>query len=325
MQTHAIRIHETGGPDILRWEAVDLGEPGPGEVRLRQTAIGVNFTDIYNRSGLYKNALPVILGFEAAGVVEALGPDVEGLRPGDRVAYSGPPIGAYAEARLYAADRLVPLPNWISDEIAAAMLLRGMTVEYLLHRTYPVKKGETIVIHAAAGALGIIMVQWAKFIGARVIATVGSADKTAIAEANGADYVLLTSDPAWPATVRDLTDGVGVPVVYDSVGKDTFEGSLDCLALRGLLASFGSASGPVPPFPLSALNDRGSLYVTRASLWHYIHTRKELMESAASLFDMVHRGVVKPVIAHRFPLKDAAEAHRILEDRKALGSIVLVP
>lgn len=325
MQAHIIRIHETGGPDVLRWEPVEIGEPGPREVRLRQTAIGVNFTDIYNRSGLYKNPLPTGLGFEAAGIIDAIGPEVEILKPGDRVAYAGPPIGAYAEARLYPAERLVPLPGWIGDEVAAASLLRGMTVEYLLQRTHPVKKGDTILVHAAAGALGIIMCQWATFIGAHVIATVGSAAKIPVAAANGAEHVLVASDPNWPAKVRDLTDGAGVPVVYDSVGKDTFDGSLACLGLRGLLVSFGSASGPVPPVKLSELNERGSLYVTRTSLWHYTHTRQELMESAAAYFDMVHRGVAKPMIAHRFPLKDAAEAHRQLESRRAQGSIILLP
>lgn len=325
MRARIIRIHETGGPEVLRLEETEVGDPGPGQVRLKQTAIGVNFTDIYNRSGLYKNALPIVLGFEAAGLVDAVGDRVEGLKPGDRVAYSGPPIGAYAEARLYPADRLVPLPSWIDDETAASMLLRGMTVEYLLHRTYPVKKGDTILVHAAAGALGIIMCQWARFLGAHVIATVGSPEKAAIAQANGAEHVLVTADPDWPSKVRALTDGAGVPVVYDSVGKDTFEGSLDCLARRGLMVSFGNASGPVPPVALAALNDHGSLFLTRAALWDYIHTRKELMESAASLFDMLHRGVVKPVIAGRFPLADAAEAHRLLESRRAAGSLILLP
>ena len=325
MRANIIRIHETGGAEVLRWETAEIGEPGPGEVRLKQTAIGVNFTDTYNRSGLYKNQLPIILGFEGAGLVDAVGPEVAIVRPGDRVAYAGPPIGAYADVRLYPADRLVPLPHWIADEIAAASLLRGMTVEYLLLRTYPVKRGETILVHAAAGALGLMLCQWAAAIGAHVVATVGSADKVAVAEANGAEHVLVTSDPNWPAKVRDITDGAGVPVVYDSVGKDTFDGSLASLALRGLLVSYGSASGPVPPVALSTLNDRGSLYVTRAKLWDYIHTRQELMESAATYFETIRDGIVKPAVAHRFALKDAAEAHRLLESRQAKGSIILLP
>ena len=325
MRTRLIRIRETGGPEVMRLEEAEIGDPGPTEARLKQTAVGVNFTDIYNRSGLYRNKLPITLGFEAAGVVDAVGDRVEGLKPGDRVAYSGPPIGGYAEARLYPADRLVPLPSWIADDVAASLLLRGMTAEYLLRRTYPVKKGDTVLVHAAAGGLGLIMCQWARFLGAGVIGTVGSPDKVPIAEANGADHVFLTSDPAWPAKVREVTDGLGVPVVYDTIGKDTFTGSLDSLARRGLLVSCGNASGRPPPIELSALNDRGSLFVTRAALWDYVATRRELMESAASLFDVIHRGVVKPAIAARYPLADAAEAHRMLESRKTIGSLILIP
>ncbi|HLG90270.1 MAG TPA: quinone oxidoreductase [Alphaproteobacteria bacterium] len=325
MRTRLIRIHETGGPEVMRLEEAEIGDPGPGQVRLKQTAIGVNFTDIYNRSGLYGNRLPITLGFEAAGMVEAVGERVEGFKVGDRVAYSGPPIGAYAEARLYPADRLVPLPSWIEDATAASLLLRGMTAEYLLRRAYPVKKGDTILVHAAAGGLGLIMCQWARFLGAHVIGAVGSADKLPIAQANGAEHVFLTGDPAWPAKVREVTDGLGVPVVYDTIGKETFTGSLDSLARRGLLVSCGNASGRPPPIELSALNDRGSLFVTRAALWDYIATRRELMESAASLFDVIHRGVVKPTIAGRFPLADAAAAHRVLESRKAIGSLILIP
>ena len=325
MRAQLIRIHEAGGPEVMRLEDAEIGDPGANEVRLKQTAIGVNFTDIYNRSGLYKNSLPITLGFEAAGAVDAVGERVEGLKPGDRVAYAGPPIGAYATARLYPADRLVPLPTWIEDETAASLLLRGMTAEYLLRRTYPVQKGDTILVHAAAGALGIIMCQWATFLGAKVIGTVGSPDKVPVAEANGAANVFLTSDPAWPAKVREASEGLGVAVAYDTIGKDTFAGSLDSVARRGLLVSCGNASGRPPPIELSALNDRGSLFVTRAALWDYIATRRELMESAASLFDVLHRCVVKPNIFARFPLADAAEAHRLLESRRATGSLVLIP
>jgi NADPH2:quinone reductase len=320
----ALRMHETGGPDVLKVEDVEVGAPGKGEVRIRQTAIGVNFTDTYNRSGLYKLALPATLGFEAAGVVEAVGEDVALVKEGDRVAYAGGPIGAYAEARLYPADRLVPLPGWIDDRTAAAILLKGMTAEYLLRRTYVVARGDWIVVHAAAGATGGIMTQWAKALGAHVIGTVGSEAKIAAALANGAEQVVLTSDPNWPAKVRDMTDGAGAAVVYDGVGKDTFAGSIACLRRFGLLASFGNASGAVPPFSPSILTS-GSLYVTRPTLWDYVAERKDLMESAASLFDVLHQGIVKPTIARTFALADAAEAHRAIESRGVTGSILLLP
>lgn len=325
MKVQAVRIHETGGPEVLRVEEIDVPMPGAGEVRIRQTAIGVNFTDTYNRTGLYKQPLPIVLGHEAAGVVEALGEGVRGLKAGDRVAYAGGPIGAYAQARLYPAERLVPLPEWIDDQTAASLLLKGLTTEYLLCRTYPVQKGDWIVVHAAAGATGGIMCQWAKFIGAHVIGTVGSERKIAIAEANGAEKVVVTADENWPAKVRDFTDGAGVSVVYDGVGADTFEGSLACLRMRGLMVSFGNASGPVPPIAISKLNDRGSLFLTRPKLWDYVAQRKELMESAAALFDLVHRGAVKATIAKTFPLAEAAEAHRAIESRAITGSIILLP
>jgi NADPH2:quinone reductase len=325
MKVQAVRIHETGGPEVLRVEEIDVPVPGAGEVRIRQTAIGVNFTDTYNRTGLYKQTLPVVLGHEAAGVVEAIGEGVQGLREGDRVAYAGGPIGAYAQARLYPAERLVPLPEWIDDRTAASLLLKGMTTEYLLCRTYPVRKGDWIVVHAAAGATGGIMCQWAKSIGANVIGTVGSEHKIGIAEANGAEKVVVTADGNWPAKVRDFTDGVGAAVVYDGVGADTFEGSLACLRMRGLMVSFGNASGPVPPIAISKLNDRGSLFLTRPKLWDYVAQRKELMESAAALFDLVHGGAVKPTIAKTFALAEAAEAHRAIESRAVTGSIILLP
>ncbi len=325
MKAQAVRIHETGGPEVLRVEDVDVPSPGRGEVRIEQTAIGVNFTDTYNRTGLYKQPLPVVLGHEAAGIVEAVGEEVQGFRVGDRVAYAGGPIGAYASVRLYPAERLVPLPDWIDDQTAASLMLKGMTSEYLLRRTFAVKKGDWIVIHAAAGATGGIMCQWARFLGAHVIGTVGSEHKIAVAEANGAEKVVLTTDPKWPAKVRDFTDGAGVAVVYDGIGKDTFDGSLECLKMRGLMVSFGNASGPVPPIAISKLNDRGSLYLTRPKLWDYVAERKDLMETAAALFDVIHRREVTATIAETFTLAQAADAHRAIESRSVMGSIVLLP
>jgi NADPH2:quinone reductase len=325
MKVQAVRIHETGGPEVLRVEELEVPAPGAGEVRIRQTAIGVNFTDTYNRTGLYRQTLPIVLGHEAAGVVEAIGEGVQGLKEGDRVAYAGGPIGAYAAQRNYPAERLVPLPDWIDDRTAAALLLKGMTAEYLLRRTFPVQKGDWVLIHAAAGATGGILCQWAKFIGAHVIGTVGAERKTRIAEANGAEKVAVTADDNWPAKVRDFTGGEGVAVVYDGVGADTFEGSLQCLRARGLMVSFGNASGPVPPIAISKLNDRGSLYLTRPKLWDYVAQRKELMESAAALFDVVHRGVVKATVAKTFALPEAADAHRAIESRAITGSIILLP
>jgi NADPH2:quinone reductase len=325
MKVQAVRIHETGGPEVLRVEEAEVPAPGAGEVRIRQTAIGVNFTDTYNRTGLYKQKLPIVLGHEAAGVVEAVGEGVQGLKEGDRVAYAGGPIGAYAAKRNYPAERLVPLPDWIDDRTAASLLLKGMTAEYLLRRTFPVQKGDWVLIHAAAGATGGILSQWAKFIGAHVVGTVGAAHKTWVAEANGAEKVAVTADESWPAKVRDFTGGAGVAVVFDGVGADTFEGSLQCLRMRGLMVSFGNASGPVPPLAISKLNDRGSLYLTRPKLWDYVAQRKELMESAAALFDVVHRGAVKAIIAKTFPLAEAAEAHRAIESRAITGSIILLP
>jgi len=324
MKAQAIRVHETGGPDVMRVEEIDVPLPGKGEVRIKQTAIGVNFIDTYHRGGLYKQTLPIVLGSEAAGIVEAVGEGVQGLKEGDRVAYAGGPTGAYASARLYPAERLVPLPDWIDDRTAASIMLKGMTAEYLLNRTYAVRKGDWIVIHAAAGATGGIMCQWAKFLGAHVIGTVGGDHKIGVAEANGAEKIAVTSDPDWPAKVRDFTDGAGVSVVYDGVGASTFDGSLECLKMRGLMVSFGNASGPVPPLAISRLNDHGSLYLTRPKLFDYIAQRKELMETAAALFDVVHRGAVKATVAKTFPLAEAADAHRAIESRAVMGSVVLL-
>jgi NADPH2:quinone reductase len=325
MLSNAIRIHTTGGPEVMRLEQVETPPPGRGEVLLRQTAIGVNFMDIYHRTGLYKQALPFGLGGEAAAVVEAVGDEVTLFKEGDRVAYAGGPPGAYAERRVYQADRLIPLPGWIEDQVAASSLLKGLTAEYLLRRTHKVQKGEWILIHAAAGATGGIMCQWAKALGAHVIGSVGGAAKVAVAEANGAEHVVVTSEPNWQAAVRDFTDGVGVDVVYDGIGKDTFDASLESLKTRGLMVSFGNASGAAAPLSVLRLSDLGSLFLTRPKLADYVSERRELMESAAALFDVIHRGDVKPTIARTFPLEEAAEAHRALESRAVTGSIVLLP
>ncbi len=323
---HAIRIHAYGGPEQLRWEEIEVGEPGPGQVRLRQTAIGLNYIDTYHRTGLYPlPALPGVLGMEAAGVVEAVGAGVADFTPGSRAAYASPPPGAYAEIRLVAADRLVPIPDDVSDEQAAAVLLQGMTAWYLLRRTYPVKAGETILIHAAAGGVGLIACQWAKALGATVIGTVSSDEKAALAHANGCDHPVVYTREDVVARVRALTHGEGVPVVYDSVGKDTFAASLDCLRPLGLMVSFGNASGAVPPFEPSILAQKGSLFLTRPTLFHYTSNRQELLTAANELFSVVRSGAVKIHLNQRYPLKDAAAAHRDLEARRTTGSTVLLP
>jgi len=320
----AIRFHETGGPEVLRYEDVELPPPGPDLARVRHTAIGVNFIDTYHRSGLYKLPLPSGLGSEAAGVVEAVGANVRTLKIGDRVAYAGA-MGAYAQANNVAADRLVKLPDSISDETAAAAMLKGMTAQYLLKRTYPVKAGETILWHAAAGGVGLIAGQWAKHLGVTVIGTVGSEDKVALAKENGSAHVLITGKDDWVARVREITKGAGVPVVYDSIGKDTWAGSLDCLAVRGMMVSFGNASGAVPAFEPGILSAKGSLYVTRPTLIHYTRTRKELQETADDLFAAMASGAVKIQIHQRFKLADAAKAHEALHSRKTTGATVLIP
>ncbi len=323
--TKAICIHETGGPDVLRWEDVEVGAPAAGQIRLRHTAVGLNYIDTYQRSGLYPLDLPVTLGMEAAGVVEALGDGVEGLVVGDRVAYASPPLGSYAEARLMPADRVVKVPAGIDDNQAAAMMLQGMTVEYLLRRTYPLRAGETILVHAAAGGVGLIMCQWAHDIGATVIGTVGTGEKADLARAHGCDHAIIYTEEKFEDRVRELTGGAGVPVVYDSIGKDTFDASLDCLAPRGLMVSFGNASGQVPPFPPAALGAKGSLFLTRPSLMNYTASRQELVESAEALFDVVERGAVKIRVNQTYPLADTARAHRDIEARKTTGSTVLLP
>jgi len=319
---NAIRVHETGGPEVLKWEAVEVGDPGPGEVRLRQEAAGLNYIDVYHRTGLYPQPLPFTPGVEGAGVVEAVGPDVSGLKVGDRVAYSGP-IGGYAEERLIAADKLVKLPDSISTEQAGAMLLQGMTAHMLLRSVYRVKENDTILIHAAAGGVGLIVCQWAKALGATVIGTVGSEDKAELARAHGCDYPILYTSQDFVAEVERITNGAKLPVVYDSIGKDTFLKSLDCLAPRGMMVSFGNASGPVDPFPPSLLAQKGSLFLTRPTLFNYTATRAELDEAANELFDVVANGKVKIEIKQQFALKDAAQAHRALEARKTTGSTIL--
>ena len=323
MSTHAIRARETGGPEVMNWEEVDVGDPGPGEIRIRHGAVGLNYIDTYHRSGLYPIAeYPFTPGLEGAGTVEATGEGVADLAAGDRVAYASPPMGAYAEVRLMTAANVVRIPDGVDDETAAAMMLKGMTVEYLLRRTYPVKAGDTILFHAAAGGVGLIACQWAKAIGATVIGTVGTEEKAELARAHGCDHPVVYTRENFTERVREITDGKGVPVVYDSVGKTTFEGSLDCLAPRGLMASFGQSSGSVGAFDPGLLAAKGCLYFTRPSLMVYNASRAELVDSADALFGMVSSGKVKIEINNRYPLADAVQAHRDLEGRRTTGSTV---
>jgi NADPH2:quinone reductase len=324
-RVHAIRIHQTGGPEAMRWEEVDVGDPGPGQVRIRHSAVGLNFIDTYHRSGLYAVPLPSGIGLEAAGVVEAVGEGVSDVKPGDHAGYCSGPIGAYAEARLFPAERLIKLPAGIDDRTAAAMLLQGLTAQYLLRRTHRVKAGETILVHAAAGGVGQILGQWGKHLGATVIGTVGSEDKAKLAKANGCDHVILYRKEKVSERVRELTKGAGVPAVYDGVGKDTFMDSLDCLAPLGMMVTFGNASGPVPPFEPVLLSQKGSLFLTRPSLVHYTAKRSDLLAAAAELFEVVQKGVVKISVNQTFALKDAVAAHQALEARKTTGSTLLLP
>lgn len=321
----AIRIEKVGGPDVLELKDIELRPPGPGEVRIKHSAIGVNFIDTYQRSGLYPVQLPSGLGLEAAGVVEVVGDRVTTVAKGDRVAYCSGPIGSYAEANNVPADRVVKLPPGISDETAAAALLKGMTAQYLLKRTYAVRPGETIVFHAAAGGVGTIACQWAKHLGTTVIGTVGSDEKTGMARANGCAHVLNTRSGGWSPRVREITGGNGVPVVYDGIGKETFTGSLDCLAVRGMLVSFGNASGAVPAFEPGILSAKGSLYLTRPTLFHYTRTPRELQETADDLFSVIQSGAVKIAIHQRFPLAKAREAHEALHSRATTGATLLIP
>ena len=321
----AVRITKTGGPDVLEVQDIELPPPGPGQVRLRHTAIGVNFIDTYHRSGLYPAPLPATLGGEAAGVVDAVGDGVSGFKPGDRAGYCTVAFCAYAEAANVPADRLVRLPDGIADEVAAAAMLKGMTAQYLLKRTFAVQPGQTILWHAAAGGVGLIACQWAKHLGATVIGTVGSDEKVALAKENGCAHVLNTRTEDWVARLRELTGGEGVPVVYDSVGKDTWDGSLDCLAVRGMMVSFGNASGAVPAFAPGVLSAKGSLYLTRPTLFHYTRTHQELQDTADDLFDVIQKGIVKIAIHQRFELTDARAAHEALHSRQTIGATVLIP
>jgi NADPH:quinone reductase len=321
----AIRFEQTGGPDVLSWRDVNLEELKVGDVRLRQTAIGLNYIDTYHRSGLYPVPMPSSLGLEAAAVIEALGPGVKGFKVGDRVAYGVGPLGAYAELRNFPANRLVKLPKSISDETAAGMMLKGMTVRYLLRATYKVKRGETILMHAAAGGVGLILSQWAKALGVKVIGTVGSDAKMEIARAHGCAHVINSSTEDVAKRVREITKGEGVPVVYDGVGQATLMASLDSLRPRGMLVSFGNASGPVKSFDLGMLAARGSLYVTRPTLMAYVAKDSEFAETAKDLVDIVKSGKVKIPVNQRYALADAAQAHRDLEARKTTGTTVLLP
>lgn len=325
MQARTIRIHKTGIPDVMQLETTTVPEPGHGEILLAQSAIGVNFIDTYHRSGLYPLPLPSGLGMEACGIVEKVGPGVVDISPGDRVAYAGGPVGAYTSHRVVPADRVVPVPEGIKDDIAAASLLRGMTAQYLLKRTFKVEPGMTILIHAAAGGVGQIACQWAKALGATVIGTVGSDAKISQAQANGCEHVINYTSGRFADAVRQITAGQGVPVVYDGVGAATFEGSLDCLAPRGMLVSYGNASGAVPAFAPGILSQKGSLFFTRPTLAHYTASRHELLETAADYFTVVLTGVVHVDINQRYSLAEAAQAHRDLEARITTGSTLLIP
>ena len=321
---YAIRIHENGGPEKLAWEEVEVGDPGPGEVRVRNTAVGLNYIDTYHRSGLYPMQMPLTLGGEGAGVIEAVGPKVKELKVGDRVAYAGP-LGAYSEVLLRPADKLVKIPAGVKDQDAAAMMLKGMTAWYLCRRTYRVKKGDTVLVHAAAGGVGQILSQWCKHLGATVIGTVGSEEKAALAKKAGCKHVIVLSQEKFSERVKAITKGKGVPVVYDGIGKDTFTDSLDCLAPLGLMVSFGNASGAVPPVNIGILAAKGSLFLTRPTLATYTATREDLLTAAKELFGVVKKGAVKIKINQTYPLREAAQAHIDLEGRKTTGSTVLLP
>ncbi len=324
-ETHAIRFARTGGPEVLSWQKVKLAAPGPGAVTIENRACGLNFIDTYHRGGLYPLPLPSGLGLEGAGVVRALGDGVTALKVGDRVAYCSAPVGAYAAWRNYPADKAVKLPDAIDDRTAAAMMLQGMTTEYLIRRTYEVKPGDWVLLHAAAGGVGSIAVQWLKALGANVIGTAGSAEKCARVTALGADHAIDYRAEDWVKRVKEITGGKGVHVVYDGVGKDTCIPSMDCLRPRGFLVTFGNASGPVPPIEPLILSQKGSIYLTRPTLAAYTGTRAELELSAGALMEVVARGVVKLDVKHTYPLAEAAQAHRDLEARKTTGSVVLLP
>lgn len=323
--SQAIRIHSVGGPEVLVMEEVAVGAPGPGQARVRHTVIGVNYIDTYHRSGLYKLPLPAGIGMEAAGVVEAVGSGVDDIKVGDRVAYSGAGPGSYCTERVVPADKLVPIPAGVTDETAATLMLKGLTVQYLFRQTFPLKGGETILFHAAAGGVGLVACQWARALGVTMIGTVGSDEKAALAKAHGCTHTIVYTREDFVARTRELTGGKGVPVVYDSIGKDTFPASLDALQPRGLFVSFGSASGPVAAFDIVLLSQKGSLYATRPTLFTYAATRPALLAMAEEMFGLVAAGKIRSEARQRFALKDAADAHRALESRGTTGATVLLP
>ncbi len=322
-------IHEKGAPEVFRWEEWPIGEPGPGEVRLRHDAVGVNYVDTYHRRGMPHPwpvpPLPCVLGLEGTGVITATGADVRDFAAGDRVVYASPPHGAYSQERLMPADRLVKLPDGIDAVQAAGMMLKGLTAEYLLRRTYRVRPGDTVLVHAAAGGMGLILCQWVKHLGGTVIGTVSSDEKAALAQANGCDHPVVYTRDDFVAKVKEVTDGEGVPVVYESIGKDTFERSLDCLRPMGVLASYGHASGPPDPVDVIELGAKGSLFVTRPAIMHYMAKRRDLLAAAADLMDVVQSGAIKIQVNHTYPLRDVAKAHRAIEERRTTGSTVLMP
>jgi NADPH2:quinone reductase len=325
MSNHAIIIRATGGPEVLVWEEVAVPVPADTEILIRHTAVGLNFIDVYHRTGLYPAPLPFTPGLEGAGIIEAIGAKVTDLKVGDRVAYASPPLGAYAQRRVIPADRVVKVPDSVTDHQAAAMMLQGMTAQYLLRRTYKVQPGDTILIHAAAGGVGLLVCQWAKHLGATVIGTVGSEEKAALAKAHGCDHTILYKSEDFVARVGDITNGQGVPVVYDSVGKDTFLKSLDCLRPLGMMVLFGQSSGKVEPFDTGLLSAKGSLFLTRPTLMTYVAQRADLVASANELFEVVGKGLVKIEVNQTYPLADAVSAHRDLEARKTTGSTILLP
>jgi NADPH2:quinone reductase len=321
----AIRIHAVGGPEVLRYEEVPVGEPGPGQARVRHTAIGLNYIDTYHRTGLYKLPLPSGLGVEGAGVVETVGPDVDWVKPGDRVAYSGGAPGSYSAVRVMPAERLVRIPDGVSDRAAATLMLKGLTVQYLFRQTYQLKSGDTIVFHAAAGGVGLIACQWARALGVTMIGTVGSDEKAQLAREHGCTHTIVYTRENFVQRVKELTGGKGVPVVYDSIGKDTFPASLDCLQPRGLFVSFGSASGPIAAFDIGILSQKGSLYATRPTLFTYAAKRADLEAMAADMFALVQQGKLVSDPRQEFPLAQAGAAHRALESRNTVGATILVP
>lgn len=322
---HGFRIDEPGGPDVLKWQKLDLPDPKPGEIQVKHLTCGVNYIDVYHRSGLYPLPMPTGIGLEACGTIVSVGDGVTNRKIGDRVAYGTGPLGAYSDAANVGADRVIGVPDSISDDVAAAMMLKGMTAQYLLRQTYEVQSGDTILVHAAAGGVGLILCQWANHLGATVIGTVGSSKKADLAKAHGCHHTILYRDEDVAQKVRDITDGNGVPVVYDSVGQDTLDGSIDSLRQRGLLVSFGNASGPVPPIDVGTLSQKGSLYLTRPTLFHYTMTAEDLARTASDVVDVISKGVVKIDIHQRYSLRDAPQAHRDLEARKTTGATVLIP